>query len=147
MTALSAAERRALDDVDSIRTKEVVEILRHEIVNWLRWGRKRDWKPVGFRCPLGYLFKSTDTWAETRKASPCDDHEAAKFERVVVSLPERHRQAFTMYWLDKAAADGMVRIVTGRDEKARLLGLQKTHYHEIIGEAHNIVLREWRKIA
>lgn len=147
MTALNIAERLALQDVESIKTKDVVYMLRHEITNWMRWGRKRDWEPAGFRCPLGYLFKSSDRWVESRAPLPCDDIEAAKFERVVVSLPQKHRQAFVMYHLEQAAIEGMIRIATGRDEKARLLGVQKTRYHELVGQAHNIVMREWKKIS
>lgn len=145
MTALSTAERLALQDMESMKTLEVVGVLRHDITNWLRWGRKKDWKPAGFRCPLGFLYKSTDTWSETRKVLPCDDIEAAKFERVVVSLPQKHRETFVMYHMEQAAVDGMVRIATGRDDKARLLGVQKTRYHELVGQAHRIVLREWKR--
>jgi hypothetical protein len=133
------------DMEDSIRTKEVESILRHELENWLRWGRKRDWMPVSFKCPLGFLYKSTDVHEGSYRALPYDESEAVKLERIIVSLPQKHRQAFVMHHLDRAAVFGMVRIVRGRDEKARLLSVAKSRYHELVGQAHNIILREWQK--
>lgn len=130
----------------SLGTKEIESILHHEIDNWIRWGRKRDWMPVGFRCPLGFLYKSTDVHEVSYKSLPCDIGAAAKFERLVISLPERHREAFVMHQLDKAHMNGSVVILKGRFDKARLLGVQVRQYHNIVLQAHNIILREWKKI-
>lgn len=129
---------------ENLRTKQVEAILADDIENWVRWGRKRDWMPSSFRCPLGFLYKSTDVHEASHKPAPCDGIEAVRFERVVISLPERHRQAFVMYHLERAAINGMVRIVKGYNEAARLMGMQKTRYYEILGQAHNMVLYRWR---
>lgn len=132
---------------ESLGTKEIESILRLEIENWIRWGMKRDWMPVGFRCPLGYLFKTTDVHEVSYKPLPCVDGVAADFERVVVGLPVKHREAIVMHLLDRAHANGLLVVVAGRDDKARLLGVQKSRYHELVAQAMNMVLREWRKRA
>lgn len=132
---------------EDLRLKEVESVMRHELENWIRWGRKKDWLPASFRCPLGFLLKSTevhDTAAD--KELPCDGLEAVKLEKIIVGLPQKHRQAFVMHQLDRAAVNGMVKIVRGRDDKARLLGLQKSRYHELLAQAFNMVWREWQKI-
>ena len=140
------AERLALEDVESIRTKDVVEILRHEISNWIRWGHKKDWKPAGFRCPLGILYKSTDYWMESHKPLRCDEVEAAQLEKVIVGLPQRHRMAFLLYHLDRAAENGMIKCASDRNRKAAALGVHIRQYHNIVAQAHCMVLREWKKM-
>ncbi|HJV75358.1 MAG TPA: hypothetical protein VJ654_14120 [Noviherbaspirillum sp.] len=130
---------------EALGTKEIESILKHEIDNWVRWGKKRDWMPVGFRCPLGFMYKSTDVHEASYKPLPCDEGNAARFERIVISLPERHRSAFVMHQLDKAHVQGWIVILRGRDDKARILGVQKSRYHELVSQAYNIVLREWKK--
>lgn len=123
-------------------TKEIEGILRHELDNWIRWGRRRDWKPVGFKVPLGYLYKSTDVHDDDKPIRfVCDEIGAAGFERIVVSLPEKHRQAFVMHHLGRAHARGRIVILKGRDEGAKLLGVQVRQYHYLINQAHNMVLR------
>jgi hypothetical protein len=132
---------------EELRLKEVESVMRHELENWIRWGRKKDWLPASFRCPLGFLFKSTEVHdVAADKELPCDGLEAVKLERIIVGLPQKHRQAFVMHHLDKAADRGFIRIVRGREDKARLLCVQVRQYHNIVAQAHNIVLREWRKI-
>lgn len=125
-----------------LKTREVEGLLRHEIDNWIRWGRKRDWMPTGFRCPLGFAYKG-----ESPSFSEPYDHAAAvEFERIVVNLPEKHRMAFVMHHLERAAVRHLIVIVRGRDQKARLLAVGKSRYHEIVAQAHNIVHREWARM-
>jgi hypothetical protein len=131
---------------ETLGTKEIESILRHEIDNWIRWGKKRDWKPVGFRCPLGHMHKATDVHEVSARPLPCNEMSAAGFERLIIGLPDRHRQAFVMHHLDKAHVAGHIRILKGRDEGARLLGVQVRQYHYMIQQAHSMVLREWRKV-
>jgi hypothetical protein len=122
-----------------LKTREVEAILHYEIENWIRWGRKRDWLPTGFKCPLGFAYKG----ASPGYAEPCDERAAVMFERIVVSLPDKHRQAFVMHHLERAAVRQTIVIVRGRDMKARLLAVGKSRYHEIVAQAHNIVLRKY----
>lgn len=122
-------------------TKKIENLLRHELDNWIRWGRKKDWKPVGFKCPLGYMFRST-----SYPLLQCDEPQAVKLERIVVGLPELHRRALVMHQLDRAAVNGFVRIVIGRDEKARLLGVGKSRYHELVNQALKMVLRHYPEL-
>jgi hypothetical protein len=128
-----------------LHTKEIEHILQHEIENWMRWGRRRDWLPMGFRCPLGFLYRASDVHQPSYRRPPCDEIDASRLERIIIALPERHRQAFVMHHLDKAHVNSHVVIVTGRDDKARLLGVQKSRYHDLVSQAHNMVLREWRR--
>lgn len=132
---------------EKLGAKEIELKMRHELENWIRWGRQKDWMPASFRCPLGFLFKSSDARSgHDVRPLPCDGLEAVKLERIIVGLPQKHRQAFVMHQLDRAAVNGVVRIVEGRDDKARLLGVQKSRYHEILAQAFNMVWREWQKI-
>lgn len=123
-------------------TKEIEAILHYDLENWLRWGRKKDWMPVSFRCPLGFLYKTPE--GEARPPA-CDELEAVRFERIVVGLPQRHRQAFVMYHLERIAVNSRVKIIKGRDDRAALLGIQKSRYHELVQQASNMVLRDFEK--
>lgn len=125
-------------------TKEIEGILRHELDNWLRWGRKRDWMPVGFHVPLGYLYKSADTGASYRPL-PCNENQAVRLERIIVELPEIHRQAFVMYQLGRAAVSGYVKVIRGYKQNARVLGVSERKYYYLVEQAHNMVLREWER--
>lgn len=129
-------------------TKEIEGILRHEIENWMRWGRKRDWMPTGFRCPLGMMYKSLDRddVEQPGQFIRCDEIGAAQFERIVIALPERHRQAFVMHHLEKAAVNGWIMIQVGRNDAARILGVQLRQYHYLVNQSHGMVLRECLKL-
>lgn len=129
-------------------TKEIENILRHELDNWLRWARRRDYLPTSFRVPLGFLFKSTDAPDEPRQVRvTVDEIGAAGFERIIVSLPERHRQAFIMYQLGRAHVAGKVRVIKGREDCARLLGVGNWQYHNLVRQAHSMVLRKVKSVA
>ena len=130
------------------KTKAIEQILYYEIQNWLRWGRRRDWLPVSFRVPLGFLFKSSDVHEGSQvRPMATDEIGAAAFERIVVHLPEKHRQAFVLYHLERMAVAGKVVIVKGKDSGARLLGVQLRQYNYIINQAHSMVLREFKRLA
>lgn len=133
---------------DMQKTKEIETILRYEIDNWMRWGKRRDWMPTGFRCPIGYMYKTIDREDCEKPVNfmPYDEIGAAAFERIVVALPQQHRMAFVMHHLEKAAINGIIVIVKGRDRRAQLLGVHKSRYHEIINQAHAIVLRECMRL-
>jgi hypothetical protein len=134
-------------EVSVQKTKDAEKLLEVPLDNWIRWGKKRDWMPTGFRCPLGFMYKpkAGDVHQEDRlnKPVPVDSEQAVRFERLVLSLPERHRAAFVMYELGRAADQNMIVIIKGRDHAARLLGVQKSQYHDIVRQAMNILLREW----
>ena len=130
---------------ENLGTKQIESILRHDLENWLRWGRRRDWAPTSFRCPLGFLYKSSDVHEGVPVRQPaCDEIGAAGFERIVVSLPEKHRKAFVMYHLSKAHLHGRIVVIKGREDGARLLGVQVRQYHYMVNQAHSMVLRQWR---
>ena len=124
-------------------TKEIENILRHELDNWMRWARRRDYLPTSFRVPLGYLFKATEVHDEARPIRVVvDEIGAAGFERIVVTLPQRHREAFIMYQLGRAHVAGRVRVIKGREDCARLLGVGNWQYHNLVRQAHSMVLRK-----
>jgi hypothetical protein len=128
--------------------KEIENILRYELDNWLRWARGRGYLPASFRVPLGYMFKSTDVHDEARPIRiSIDEIGAAGFERIIVSLPQRHREAFIMYQLGKAHVAGKVRIIKGREDCARLLGVGTWQYHNLVRQAHSMVLRKAKSIS
>jgi hypothetical protein len=127
------------------KTKAIEQILYYEIENWLRWGRNRNWMPVSFRVPLGYLFKSSDVHEASVRRPEVKEGDAADFERIIIALPEKHRQAFVMYHLERAVVNGRVISIKGRGQAQQLLGLQKSRYHEVVNQAHSIVLRECQR--
>jgi hypothetical protein len=131
---------------EHLTTKEIEHLLRHDIDNWIRWGRKRDWMPTGFKCPTGFMFKSNDVHEPSYKPLPCNEISAADFERIIIRLPQRNREAFVLHQLDKAHILGFIVIVRGRDEKARILGVQKSMYHRLLNQAYNMIYRDWKNI-
>jgi hypothetical protein len=76
----------------------------------------------------------------------CDEISAADFERIVISLPEQYRLAFVMHHLEKAAIAGRICVLRGANDGARLLGVQKSRYYQILNHAHVIVLREFQHL-
>jgi hypothetical protein len=128
------------------KTKAIEQILYYEIENWLRWGRNRNWMPVSFRTPLGYLFKSSDVHEASVRRPEVKEGDAANFERIIIALPEKHRQAFVMYHLERAIVNGKVISIKGRGQAQHILGLQKSRYHEVVNQAHSIVLRECQRL-
>ena len=121
------------------------EELRLLMDNWIRWALGRQYGPPSFKCPLGYLFKATKVWEKSSSPRPTiDDIAAFRLEKIIVGLPERHRQAVVMHCLNRAANEGRVNIVKGRDDRAKLLGVQKSQYHEIVRQAMLMIQRELR---
>ena len=133
-------------------TKAVERILRHEIDNWLQWGRRRDYLPASFKCVLGRIriheriplgddrYNSHDFKLEAPTESS-----AANFERVVIGLPDRHMRAFVMYHMGKAVINGRVVKIKDRETAARVLGVRVRMAEYIVSAAHNMVFREWQK--
>jgi hypothetical protein len=135
-----------LADIENLVTKEIEARLAHELDNWIRWGRRRDWLPQGFRCPLGFLYKSPDVMGGLpHRPPPCDELAAQRMEQIVCALPPKMREAFVMYHLDKASRNGHVVIVRGRKRKAELLGVSLGHYHYLVRVAHRFVLDAWEE--
>jgi hypothetical protein len=135
-------------DEENLGIKQVEKILAREISDWLRWGRNKDYLPVSFRCPLGYLYKPMrgDLEANLRRQPPINLLEVVEFERLVIGLPDKHRQAFVMYHLGRAEINGRVeeRKRTGY-EIARLLGVHRSRYYVLLTQAHNMIFRTWKQ--
>ena len=128
------------------KTKAIEQILYYEIQNWIRWGRRRDWLPVSFRVPLGFLFKSSEVHDDSQKRPlTTDEIGAAAFEKIIVSLPKKHRQAFVLFHLEKAVVSGRIIRTNGRKNASQLLGVQVRQYHYIVNQAHSMVLRECKR--
>lgn len=132
---------------ENLGIKQIEKILAREISDWLRWGRNKDYLPVSFRCPLGFLYvpKRGDLDANLRRKPPINLLEVVEFERLVVALPVKHRQAFVMYHLGRAEINGRVeeRKRTGY-EIARLLGVHRSRYYVLLAQAHNMIFRNWK---
>jgi len=138
---------------ENLRTKQIESIIKTELENWLVWGKKRDWLPVSFKCVLGTLYIRPripigDERYDTTYTPPIipTESSAADFERIVIKLPERHKKAFVAHHLEKAVVDGKMIKLPQRDAKAKILGVGKSQYHDLVNQAHVMVLREWRKI-
>lgn len=138
---------------EKLGTKAIETILKAEIENWMRWGRRRDWMPTSFKCVLGRLHIRTRIPLGDERYDPNyvppevpTEASAARFERVVINLPDRHRQAFVMYHLDRGIENGRIVKIESREHMARMLGVQIRMCEYLVSGAHNMVLREWRKI-
>lgn len=135
-------------DPENLGTKQIEKILTTEISDWIRWGRNKDYLPVSFRCPLGFLYvpKRGDIGARLEKLPPVNLLAVVEFERIVVGLPEKHRQAFVMYHISRVKVGNKIIEKKRRFfEMARLLGLQKTQFYALLKQAHNMVFRDWKK--
>lgn len=135
-------------DSEYLGIKTIEKILAREISDWLRWGRSRDYLPPSFRCPLGYLYlpKRGDLDAHRYRAPPINLLEVVEFERMVIALPAKHRQAFVMYHLGRAEVNGRIeeKKRTGY-EIARHLGVHRSRYYVLLTQAHNIIFRGWKQ--
>lgn len=124
--------------------REFEKRLGNEMVNWLRWGRKRDWLPSAAGCLLGkrVVSKNRDvqTWQE-----PVDTASAVYMENRIGSLPERPRQAFLLHYLGKAAIGGKMKRSRSRHDSARLLEVGLTQYQRLLGEALAALVRTVEK--
>lgn len=130
-------ETAALD----MRTRDLEHALGRLIDNWLAWGRGRDWKPAGYKCPLGVMYQSA------RVSSPLLYIEATalQFEAAVVALPEKQRQAFILHHMERAPVSGqMRRIKEGRAGKARALGVQVRQFSYLVNAAHRALFAAFR---
>jgi hypothetical protein len=134
---------------ENLGTKQIEKILSTEISDWIRWGSSRDYLPPSFRCPLGFIYvpKRGDLEANLYKPAPIHLLNVFEFEKIVVSLPKKHRQAFVMHHLSLANVNGRVvkKKRTGY-ENARLLGVTRTKYYAILSQAHNLVFRKWKTL-
>lgn len=139
--------------MENLRTKAIELLLKSELENWIGWGRSRDWLPTSFKCVLGRLhIRERIPMGDERydpnyqPAEKPKDISAAAFERVVIALPERLRTAFVAHHLDKAALNGRIVFLHDRTDRMRVLGIQKSQYHDMVNKSHIIVLRECQKI-
>lgn len=133
---------------ENLSIKQIENVLSSEISNWLRWGRNKDYLPPSFRCPLGYLYipKRGDLEAALYRPIPIKPLEAVEFERLVTALPTKHRQAFVMYHLNRAMVNGRIEEKKRRVfEMARVLGVRKSRFYELLGQAHNMIFRSWKR--
>lgn len=139
-----------LEESENLGVKQVEKVLASEIGDWIRWGQHKDYLPPSFRCPLGFLYVPMRGDIEATlysKPKPINLLAVVEFERIVVRLPEQHRQAFVMYHLNRAKVRN--RIVQKKRpyfEMAKLLGVQKTKFYDLLGQAHNMVFRDWKKL-
>lgn len=132
---------------ENLGIKTIEKILATEISDWVRWGRSKNYLPVSFRCPLGFLYvpKRGDLQAKLYKPAPINLLAVVEFERLIVALPTKHRQAFVMYHLNRArVGDRIIEKKRPYYEMARLLGVQKSKFYDLVGQAHNIVFRSWK---
>lgn len=129
--------------------EQIEKILSVEIKDWIRWGRNKTYLPESFKCPLGFLYLPMrgDLEVTLYKPAPVNLLAVLEFEKLVVALPTKHRQAFVMHHLNRIEVNGkiVVRKCKGA-ESARLLGVHRSRYYAILTKAHNIIFQKWKKI-
>jgi len=134
---------------EDLGIRQIEKILSTEISDWIRWGRNRDYLPPSFRCPLGFLYLPMrgDLEVTLYKPPKVNLLQVIEFEKLVVGLPVKHRQAFVMHHLSRADVNGRIieKKRTG-SENAKLLGVHRSRYYVLLTQAHNMVFRQWRKL-
>lgn len=132
---------------EDLGTRQIEKILQVEIREWTRWGRNKDYLPPSFRCPLGFLYlpKRGDLEAALYRPPPINVLLAEEFEKLIVMLPVRQRQAFVMYHLNRAKVNRKIveRKRSGR-QMAQLIGVEKTQFYQILEDAHKMIFRNWK---
>lgn len=133
---------------ENLGIRQIEKILSREILDWLRWGKGKDYLPPSFKCPLGYLYVPLrgDLEITLYRSPPVNLLEVLDFEKVVVSLPEKHRQAFVLHHLGRVHKRG--RIVEKKlngYEVAKVLGVGRTRYYVLLAEAYNIIFNRWQR--
>lgn len=136
------------EESENLGIREIEKILASEIGDWIRWGQNKDYLPASFRCPLGFLYVPMRGDIEATlysKPKPIKVLSVIKFERIVVRLPSRHREAFVMYHLNRAKVRNRV-IERKRSgyEMGKLMGVSKAKFYGLVSEAHNMVFRNWQ---
>jgi hypothetical protein len=134
---------------ETLGIKKIEKILSREISDWIRWGRNKDYLPPSFRCTLGFLYLPMRGDLEVRlyKPVPVNLLEVIEFEKIVISLPVKHRQAFVMYHLDRALVNGrIVQRKRSYKDNAKLLGVHQTRYYVLLAQAHNMIFRKWKDL-
>ena len=66
------------------------------LLNWARWCNNRTGNPVA---PMFQAYRSTEVWAEPTASEPVDSLDAAKVEKAVTALPEKHRAATQWHYV------------------------------------------------
>lgn len=121
-----------------LKTKEIEEILYHELDNWRRWCLKRDYMPTKGR-------DSLDRIPSPASGKEIDVLQAERMERIAVSLPPRMRGVFKAHHLNKVVCGNRVVIVSNVQRICQLLGLNPRTYRRINSEAHKVVLKTLNK--
>jgi DNA-directed RNA polymerase specialized sigma24 family protein len=66
------------------------------LLNWARWCNNRPGSAVA---PMFRAYRSTDVWAQPTASEPVDSMDAAKIEKAVTALPEKHRAATQWHYV------------------------------------------------
>lgn len=132
---------------ENLGIKQIEKILSNELSDWLRWARSKDYLPVSFRCPLGYLYLPMrgDLEATLYKPVPVNELDALAFEKIVVSLPDKHRQAFVLHHLGRVHKRGRIteKKLNGY-EIAKVLGVHRSRYYVLLAQAYNMIFQRWK---
>lgn len=134
-------------EAENLGIKQIEKILSNEIMDWLRWGKSKDYLPSSFRCPLGqmYIPKRGDLEANLYKPMPVNELQALAFEKIVIGLPTKHRQAFVLHHLGRVHKRGRIieKKLNGYDI-AKLLGMHRSRYYVILAQAYNMIFHRWK---
>lgn len=134
-------------DSENLPTKQIEKILSREISDWIRWGHQKDYLPPSFKCPLGFLYvpRGGDREVILSRPAPINLLAVVEFERLIVTLPMKLREAFVMYHLNRARIYGkVIERKRSAQEMGQVLGVQKRQFYTIVEQAHNLVFRNWQ---
>lgn len=139
-----------IEEPENLGIREIEKILSSEISDWIRWGHNKDYLPTSFRCPLGFLYIPARGDIETAlysKPKPINLLVVVEFERIVVRLPVKHREAFVMYHLNRVKIrNKVVERKRSGYEMAKLMGVSKAKFYGLVSEAHNMIFRNWKAL-
>jgi hypothetical protein len=133
---------------ETLGIKQIEQILSRELSDWLRWGRGKDYLPVSYGSLLGKLYvpKRGDLEATLYKPAPINLLEVLEFEKIVIGLPKKHKQAFVMHHLGRAHVRGRIlEKKMGGAEIARHLGVHRSRYYVLLNQAYRMIYWRWKK--
>ena len=98
------------------------------LLNWARWCNNRTGSAV---TPMFRAYRSTDVWAEPTVIEPVDTLDAARVEKAVTALPEKHKAATQWHY---------VRCTVSPIRAARSLAVSLSGLAELVTDARTMLV-------
>lgn len=128
---------------DQLKTLEVMNMLKPELDNWIRWGSDKKFYPKSYACIMRYAVKLPDRGdlCVCEYIPPVDILAAEDMEDVVKTVPKKKREAFLLYVLGKAVINEERKKAQRRLDGAKVLRICERQYNRLVRDALNHIAR------